>query len=74
MQQTGRHALHLAEVIQIAKEGQWTAPLMYPEARVAGVRTAARERARRRAASILAGIGVAGVIVAGFALTRKKNR
>jgi FAD/FMN-containing dehydrogenase/Fe-S oxidoreductase len=74
MQQTGRQALHLAEVIQIAKDGQRSAPLMYPEARVAAARTVARQRARRRAASMLAGMGVAGVAVAAFALFRKKYR
>ncbi len=61
-QETPRHALHLAEVMQMAvKEGD-APPQMYPEAELIAKRTKARRRSMRRA------LWVTGALVAGGAL------
>jgi Fe-S oxidoreductase len=62
-QETGRHALHLAEVIQVGlqQKGQTSAE-MYPESALVERRKAARHSARLRALASLACIGVAGAL------------
>ena len=53
-QQTNRHALHLAEVIQMARnDSMEPAPNLYPEERIVEQRNTSRARARRRAAVTL---------------------
>ncbi|HSE49910.1 MAG TPA: FAD-linked oxidase C-terminal domain-containing protein [Terriglobales bacterium] len=59
-QQTGRHALHLAEVIQLAKQG--AAVEGPPETALIRKRAAARRKARSRAATTL-GLLAAGAFV-----------
>lgn len=64
-QQTGRHALHLAEVMQSAlQQPNGSASGMYPEAPFVERRTAGIRRARRRTAAILAGLAVGGLVLA----------
>jgi FAD/FMN-containing dehydrogenase/Fe-S oxidoreductase len=60
-QQTNRHALHLAEVIQMAKRGD--VPDFYPESEIVEQRESAAKAARVRA-----GIAVTGTALAGVAL------
>ena len=61
-QETHRHALHLAEVMQMALHEGDAARQMYPEAELITKRTAARQRSMRRA------LWVTGTLVAGSAL------
>ncbi|HEU4413851.1 MAG TPA: FAD-binding and (Fe-S)-binding domain-containing protein [Candidatus Angelobacter sp.] len=56
-QQTGRHALHLAEVIQIAQRGRGQTSSTRPEDEIVKRREAASRKARLRA---LAGVSAAG--------------
>jgi FAD/FMN-containing dehydrogenase/Fe-S oxidoreductase len=64
-QQTGRHALHLAEVMQSAlQQPNGSTSGMYPEAPMVERRTAGIRRARRRTAAILAGLAVGGLVLA----------
>ncbi|HEU4415012.1 MAG TPA: hypothetical protein VFT65_09545, partial [Candidatus Angelobacter sp.] len=56
-QQTGRHALHLAEVMQIAQRGRGQNSSTRPEDEIVKRREAARRKARLRA---LAGVSAAG--------------
>ncbi|MGZ4817115.1 MAG: FAD-binding and (Fe-S)-binding domain-containing protein [Terriglobales bacterium] len=63
-QQTGRHALHLAEVMQSALQPNGSASGMYPEAPFVERRTAGIRRARRRSVAILAGLAVGGLVLA----------
>jgi FAD/FMN-containing dehydrogenase/Fe-S oxidoreductase len=63
-QDTDRHALHLAEVMQIAQQdgrngGAW----MYPEAKVVARRKTARRRARMRAAAGVIGAAIGGILL-----------
>jgi FAD/FMN-containing dehydrogenase/Fe-S oxidoreductase len=70
-QQTGRHALHLAEVIQAAQQ-QTSQGLawIYPEAQFVARRKAATRRARRRSIAALAGLAVGGLLLAKLAKKR----
>ena len=70
-QQTGRHALHLAEVIQAAQQ-QTSQRLawIYPEAQFVARRKAATRRARRRSIAALAGLAVGGLLLAKLAKKR----
>jgi Fe-S oxidoreductase len=69
---TDRHALHLAEVIQMAlKNGPSKVPAAYPEREQAQQREAAL-----RSSMLRAGTGVAGIALAGgllWALTRRRG-
>jgi len=70
-QQTNRHALHLAEVIEIAQcPAVHGAPGMYPEKELVGRREAGLRRARNRTIASLAGLAVVGLLLA--TLTRKR--
>lgn len=60
-QQTNRHALHLAEVIQMAREREFRS--LYPESNLVERRRTSLRRARRRALSALAGIAIGGAIL-----------
>jgi FAD/FMN-containing dehydrogenase/Fe-S oxidoreductase len=70
-QETSRHALHLAEVIQLAhNKSAIENPGKYIEAEIVQRRKASRQRARKRAVLSLAAIGAAAVLVAGIARRR----
>jgi FAD/FMN-containing dehydrogenase/Fe-S oxidoreductase len=56
-QETGRHALHLAEVIQMGQQR----PEMYPESELVERRNSTRRKARLRALGTLGAVAVAGV-------------
>jgi hypothetical protein len=61
-QETGRHALHLAEVMQMGEsKGE-----MYPEEELAERRKTTRRKARMQAAVALAGIAVGGLAAWNF--------
>jgi FAD/FMN-containing dehydrogenase/Fe-S oxidoreductase len=72
-QQTGRQALHLAEVIQLAKEDGRGGSFLYPEGPFVQKRNAARRAARQRAAAALGGIAAAGLLLAGLSWVRHRN-
>ncbi len=61
-QETSRHALHLAEVLQMALQKDVAPPLIYPEVQLVAKRTMARRRSMRRA------VWVTGTLVAASAL------
>jgi Fe-S oxidoreductase len=64
-QQTGRHALHLADVLQLAqRDGIHGASWIYPEQDFVAQRKAGLRRARRRAIGLLAGAVVGGLLLA----------
>ncbi len=67
-QETNRHALHLAEVMQIATQQPASSTQMYPEAKLVERRSAGLRRARGRA---LAGLGV---LALGIALVIKLSK
>ena len=70
-QQTNRHALHLAEVIEIAQRpAVHRAPGMYPEKELVARREAGLRRARNRTIAALGGLAVVGLLLA--TLTRKR--
>jgi hypothetical protein len=62
-QQTGRHALHLAEVIQLA-ETDFHADDVNPEAALVRRRKASRRKARWRALGVLSAAAAGGVLLA----------
>jgi len=68
-QDTPRHALHLAEVMQIALREGDGARQMYPETEIVNKRKAAQRRSMRRAL-----IGVAGLALAGAAFLWLRRR
>jgi len=61
-QHTGRHALHLAEVLRLGQNGnkRW----MYPEGEIVSNRKKALRRAKVRAVATLAGVGLGAVLLA----------
>ncbi len=61
-QHTGRHALHLAEVLRLGQNGnkRW----MYPEGEIVSNRKKALRRAKVRAVATLAGMGLGAVLLA----------
>ncbi len=61
-QATGRHALHLAEVIQMGSREHGPAPEIYPESLLVTRRMGARRKARLRAATVLAVIAAGGAL------------
>jgi Fe-S oxidoreductase len=62
-QATGRHALHLAEVLNMAESGELTGTQeSFPEAKSVAQRKVERRRARRRAVAILACAAVASFL------------
>jgi FAD/FMN-containing dehydrogenase/Fe-S oxidoreductase len=62
-QETGRHALHLAEVINMAQQAKGAAfPEMYPERELGEHRSSVRRKARLRALGALAAAGVGGFV------------
>ncbi len=64
-QDTGRHALHLAEVMQMARQnGALGGAFMYPEAKLVHRRQQALERSRRGTLLALGGIAAAGLALA----------
>jgi Fe-S oxidoreductase len=63
-QQTQREALHLAEVIQLAKQAEIPEKGERPEARLVARRKATRRNARLRAAAILAALAGGAVFLA----------
>jgi Fe-S oxidoreductase len=70
-QETGRHALHLAEVMDLAQQNQGTAfPEMYPERNLVEQRNSVRRKARLRALGVLAALG-AGAFVAWNVLKKR---
>lgn len=63
-QTTGRHALHLAEVLQMAQCVELAGPAAaFPEATLVRRRKAERRKGRRHALATLASITVAGVLL-----------
>ncbi|HEY1526949.1 MAG TPA: FAD-binding and (Fe-S)-binding domain-containing protein [Candidatus Angelobacter sp.] len=68
-QETGRQALHLAEVLQMGQQRQAIGTGLYPERELVERRKVARSRARLSALATLAAIGVAGL--AAWNLLRK---
>jgi hypothetical protein len=69
-QETGRHALHLAEVIQTAQQkGPHGSVWMYPETELVKRRKDALRRARTRSITALIGLALGGLLLAG--LTKK---
>jgi Fe-S oxidoreductase len=60
-QETGRQALHLAEVIQMGQQRRLIGTGLYPERELVERRKVARSRARLSALATLAAIGVAGL-------------
>ncbi len=70
-QDTNRHALHLAEVMQIAlRHGPHGGRQIYPEEEIVGPRIAAQKRSMKRASAVTAAALVAG----GLALWALKKR
>ena len=71
-QETGRHALHLAEVIQMGlhRERESSGPEVYPEKALVMRRKSSRRKARWRAMGALAAVGVG----AAFAWNLLRNR
>ena len=68
LQQTNRHALHLAEVLRLAKENGPHGPDgVYPEARFVEEREAALRRSRNRTLAALGGIALASFAIWKFA-------
>jgi Fe-S oxidoreductase len=67
-QQTNRHALHLAEVMQMAQQQPGSADGMYPEAKLVKRRTAGLRRARGRTLAAL------GLIALGATLLMKTTK
>src|SRR5205085_1476289 len=64
-QLTGRRALHLAEVIQMAQqEGPYGGPETYPEAKLMARRQAAMRRARWQTVGAMAGMAFGAVLLA----------
>lgn len=61
-QQTGRQAMHLAEVIQMAQQSAAPLDRPYPESSLASRRKAARGKARMRALATIAMLGAGAVI------------
>jgi hypothetical protein len=71
-QETGRHALHLAEVLQLGLHtGEYGPDGMYPEKRFVAPRLEAQKRSMRRAGLASAGI-VAGAVAAGLLWKRSR--
>ena len=69
-QQTGRHALHLAEVIQMGlHQKERTGSEVYPEKALVNRRKSTRRKAKLQALGVLASIG-AGAL--GWTLLRKR--
>ncbi|HET7873267.1 MAG TPA: FAD-linked oxidase C-terminal domain-containing protein, partial [Terriglobales bacterium] len=58
-QQTGRRALHLAEVIQLGRD-HWSGTEQFPERELEERRKKARRTTRMKALAIVAGISIAG--------------
>jgi len=70
-QQTNRHGLHLAEVIEMAQRpAMHGAPGMYPERELVARREAGLRRARNRTIAALGGLAVVGLLLA--TLIRKR--
>ncbi len=65
-QRTHRRALHLAEVLKLAKDG-WNG-VAYPEHRASSARVAAQKRATAIAAVLVLVLALLGIAAAGFAL------
>jgi Fe-S oxidoreductase len=61
-QATGRHALHLAEVIQIGSQRQSPTPEVYPESVLVKRRQASRRKARLRALGVLTALAAGGAL------------
>lgn len=68
---TGRHALHLAEVIQMAMNHDLSRAAIYPERERAQLRRAEVTRSMKRAGLVVA--GVAAALGLFFAITRKES-
>jgi len=62
-QQTNRHALHLAEVMQIAQRGPGSANEIYPEGKLVARRRAGLRRARGKALAALGAIAAGAVLL-----------
>jgi FAD/FMN-containing dehydrogenase/Fe-S oxidoreductase len=62
-QQTNRQALHVAEVMQMARQHASSADTMYPESSVVKRRTAGLRRSRWRALTTLVGIALGAMIL-----------
>jgi len=62
-QHTGRHGLHLAEVMQIALHNGNGAPQMYPEAELVTKRKAAQRRSMKRAGLVTGILAAAGALL-----------
>ena len=58
-QETNRHALHLAEVLQMGLRGD--APTMLPEKKIVSVRKAAQKRSMLRAGIVTLSVIAAGI-------------
>jgi len=70
-QQTGRHALHLAEVVQMAQQnGSRRTAFMYPESDLVRRREAALKRSRWQTLATLGGIAFGGVLFRKFLRSR----
>lgn len=70
-QQTDRRALHLAEVIQMARSGHsQETEGRHPETAIYAERDKKAKKARRHAAIALIGIALCGVLVAGYVRNR----
>ena len=67
-QDTNRHALHLAEVMQMARQQDTDgAPWFYPESKLVARREAALRRSKRRTLAVLGGLIAGGVLLAKIA-------
>ncbi len=71
-QDTPRHALHLAEVMQMALRNGDAARQMYPEAELVKKRTAERRRSMQRA-MVATGMVIAGGALLWRALGRERS-
>ncbi len=62
-QQTGRHALHLAEIMRMAQQdGSRNPAFIYPERESVARREAAQRRSRSRTLAMLGGIAAGGIL------------
>jgi FAD/FMN-containing dehydrogenase/Fe-S oxidoreductase len=61
-EETNRHALHLAEVMQMAQQNERSATWFYPEMELVKRRKASLRRAKHRALLTLGGIALAGIL------------
>ncbi len=70
-QETNRHALHLAEVMQMAKRPSDDPNQLYPEARLVEQRRRGLRRTRSKTLAVLGGVALAGVLLWRMAASRR---